>query len=106
MAAGHGSASFAARSPNRMDTFAPSPCSILKRVKDTFNVPIITDIHESWQAEPVAQVVMKAPESGLPLLTELAPCIVQAATWTSALREARLRTTVPACSAHRCLAGG
>ncbi|KAL4440248.1 hypothetical protein ABPG75_003249 [Micractinium tetrahymenae] len=29
---------------------------ILKRVKDTFNVPIITDIHEPWQAEAVAQV--------------------------------------------------
>lgn len=29
---------------------------ILKVVKDTFNVPIITDIHEAWQAEAVAQV--------------------------------------------------
>ncbi|KAL4427331.1 hypothetical protein ABPG77_003240 [Micractinium sp. CCAP 211/92] len=29
---------------------------ILKVVKDTFNVPIITDIHECWQAEQVAQV--------------------------------------------------
>ncbi|KAI3431561.1 hypothetical protein D9Q98_004610 [Chlorella vulgaris] len=29
---------------------------ILKKVKDTFDVPIITDIHESWQAEQVAQV--------------------------------------------------
>ena len=25
-------------------------------MKDTFGVPIITDIHESWQAEPVAKV--------------------------------------------------
>ena len=30
--------------------------SVLKKVKETFGVPIITDIHESWQAEPVAQV--------------------------------------------------
>lgn len=29
---------------------------VLKKVKDTFGVPIITDIHESWQAEQVAQV--------------------------------------------------
>ena len=29
---------------------------ILKRVKDELNVPIITDIHESWQAPIVAQV--------------------------------------------------
>ncbi|KDD75608.1 DAHP synthetase I [Helicosporidium sp. ATCC 50920] len=29
---------------------------ILKKVKDTYDVPIITDIHESWQAEKVAAV--------------------------------------------------
>lgn len=29
---------------------------ILKRVKDEYGLPIITDIHESWQAEPVAKV--------------------------------------------------
>lgn len=29
---------------------------ILKKVKDTFGLPICTDIHESWQAEPVAEV--------------------------------------------------
>lgn len=29
---------------------------ILKRVKDELNIPILTDIHESWQANPVAQV--------------------------------------------------
>lgn len=29
---------------------------ILKKVKDTYNVPICTDIHEAWQAEPVAEV--------------------------------------------------
>ena len=29
---------------------------VLKKVKDTFDVPIITDIHESWQAEKVAEV--------------------------------------------------
>lgn len=29
---------------------------MLKKVKDTFDVPIITDIHESWQAEKVAEV--------------------------------------------------
>ncbi len=30
---------------------------ILDEVKRRFNVPVITDVHESWQAEPVAQVV-------------------------------------------------
>ena len=29
---------------------------ILKKVKDEYGLPIITDIHESWQAEPVAKV--------------------------------------------------
>ena len=29
---------------------------ILKRVKDELNIPIITDIHESWQAKPVSEV--------------------------------------------------
>ncbi|GAB3646123.1 3-deoxy-8-phosphooctulonate synthase [Ramlibacter alkalitolerans] len=29
---------------------------ILQAVKDTFGVPVITDLHEPWQAEPVAQV--------------------------------------------------
>ena len=29
---------------------------ILKKVKDTFGLPICTDIHEPWQAEPVAKV--------------------------------------------------
>ena len=29
---------------------------ILKKVKDTYGLPICTDIHEPWQAEPVAQV--------------------------------------------------
>ena len=30
---------------------------ILKKVKDELNIPIITDIHESWQAKQVAEVV-------------------------------------------------
>lgn len=30
---------------------------ILKKVKDTYNLPICTDIHEPWQAEKVAEVV-------------------------------------------------
>jgi len=29
---------------------------ILQAVKDSFGVPVITDLHEPWQAEPVAQV--------------------------------------------------
>lgn len=29
---------------------------ILQEVKDKFNVPIITDVHEPWQAAPVAEV--------------------------------------------------
>ncbi len=29
---------------------------ILSKVKDTYNLKIITDIHEPWQAQPVAQV--------------------------------------------------
>jgi 2-dehydro-3-deoxyphosphooctonate aldolase (KDO 8-P synthase) len=30
---------------------------IIKKVRDEVNVPIITDIHESWQAKPVSEVV-------------------------------------------------
>lgn len=30
---------------------------ILKKVKDTYNLPICTDIHEPWHAEKVAEVV-------------------------------------------------
>jgi len=30
---------------------------ILKKVKDTFNVEVTTDIHEAWQAEAVAPIV-------------------------------------------------
>ena len=30
---------------------------ILKKVKDEIKVPIITDIHESWQAGPVGEIV-------------------------------------------------
>lgn len=30
---------------------------ILQKVKDTYNTPVATDIHESWQAEPVGKVV-------------------------------------------------
>ena len=29
---------------------------VLQKVKDTFGVPIITDIHEAWQAEEVGAV--------------------------------------------------
>lgn len=29
---------------------------ILQKVKDTYGLPVCTDIHEPWQAEPVAQV--------------------------------------------------
>ncbi len=29
----------------------------LRKVKEEFGLPVTTDIHESWQAEPVAQVV-------------------------------------------------
>ena len=30
---------------------------ILQKVKHTYNIPVATDIHESWQAEPVGKVV-------------------------------------------------
>lgn len=29
---------------------------ILQKVKDSYNLPVCTDIHEAWQAEPAAQV--------------------------------------------------
>lgn len=29
---------------------------ILQRVKDTYNIPVCTDIHEPWQADPAAEV--------------------------------------------------
>ncbi len=31
--------------------------SVFKKIKEKFNVPVVTDIHESWQAEKVAEVV-------------------------------------------------
>jgi len=31
--------------------------AVLKDLKDTFNLPVLTDIHESYQAKPVAEVV-------------------------------------------------
>lgn len=34
-----------------------SGLAILKRVRDEVGVPVVTDIHESWQATPVAEVV-------------------------------------------------
>ena len=30
---------------------------ILQKVKNTYNIPVATDIHESWQGEPVGKVV-------------------------------------------------
>ncbi len=30
---------------------------ILKKVKDTYNIPVVTDVHESWQCEKLAEVV-------------------------------------------------
>ena len=30
---------------------------ILKRIKDELNIPIITDIHEPWQAKPISEIV-------------------------------------------------
>ena len=30
---------------------------ILQKVKNTYNIPVATDIHESWQADPVGKVV-------------------------------------------------
>lgn len=30
---------------------------ILQKVRNTYNIPVATDIHESWQAEPVGRVV-------------------------------------------------
>lgn len=40
---------------------------VLQKVKDTFGVPIITDIHEAWQAEPVAKVadILQVPDRGV-----------------------------------------
>ena len=32
-------------------------CKILEKVKTKFNIPVITDIHESWQAELVAPYI-------------------------------------------------
>lgn len=30
--------------------------AVLQKIKETYNVPIVTDVHESYQCEPVAQV--------------------------------------------------
>jgi 2-dehydro-3-deoxyphosphooctonate aldolase (KDO 8-P synthase) len=56
---------------------------ILKKVKETFNIPVITDVHETWQCAEVAKVVdvlqipaflcrqtdllLAAAETGLPI---------------------------------------
>ena len=34
----------------------PSICRVLQKVKDTYGLPIITDIHESHQAEAIGRV--------------------------------------------------
>lgn len=44
-----------------LDHFVPRPGSgrgmkIFEEVKKTFGVPVITDVHEPWQAQPVADV--------------------------------------------------
>jgi hypothetical protein len=36
--------------------YCPIDCRVLQKVKDTYGVPIITDIHEAWQAEIVGKV--------------------------------------------------
>ena len=36
---------------------------ILQKVKDTYGLSICTDIHESWQAEPVAEVADRIADS-------------------------------------------
>jgi len=44
------------RTRNSSNVYPYSKCRVLQKVKDTFGVPIITDIHEGWQAEPVGKV--------------------------------------------------
>ena len=39
---------------------------VLAQVKDEIGVPVITDIHEPWQAEKVAEVAEKAKEAAAP----------------------------------------
>jgi 3-deoxy-D-manno-octulosonic acid (KDO) 8-phosphate synthase len=54
---------------------------VLQKVKDTFGVPIITDVHEAWQAEPVAKVadILQVPDRGVCMwLSDTTYCI-----WTS-----------------------
>ena len=49
---------------------------VLQKVKDTFGVPIITDIHEAWQAEPVAKVanILQVPDrNGCTQMTRCLP---------------------------------
>lgn len=47
---------------NRSSIFSPrgvgidKGLEILQKVKDTFSLPIITDVHEQWQCKPVAEV--------------------------------------------------
>ena len=35
---------------------------IFEEVKKTFGVPVITDVHEPWQAQPVAEQARPSPE--------------------------------------------
>ena len=41
---------------------------ILRKVKDTYHLPICTDIHEAWQAEKAAEVadILQIPGVSLP----------------------------------------
>ncbi|MFB9884830.1 3-deoxy-8-phosphooctulonate synthase [Balneatrix alpica] len=51
---------------------------LLQKVKDTFNIPVITDVHEPWQAAPVAEVadVLQLP-AFLSRQTDLVVAIAQ-----------------------------
>ncbi len=45
--------------PHRLPARAPA-LQVLQAVRTAFDVPIVTDIHEPWQAEPVACVARRA----------------------------------------------
>ena len=59
---------------------------LLAQVKSRFGVPILTDVHEAWQAEPVAQVadIVQVP-AFLARQTDLVAAIAKAAAGSGAV---------------------
>ena len=65
----------ASRSRSWLTAAPPAPLlsQVLSAVKTAFDVPIVTDIHESWMAEPVGQVITPTDSPFGPAAAPLVP---------------------------------